>query len=417
MKKIALLASLLILSYIVSFSQEPISSSEVEQKSLQFYNEKKWDELIPFVKQALTNGNDYFYLRMRIGIAYYELSNYTQAELHFKKALTFNSSDEVAQEYLYYSYLLNAKYDDARTLSFEFSSTLSEKVGVKKENGVVMFFLEGGTKISDSAYYYNKGTNSKSNFFNPALYFQAGLTHYVSKHSTLTHTLTYFNQTAHIGTIAQLQYYINAGFSLKNNWHLSPSIHWVNLGNTTQITTPPPPTFPPQPPRTQTIKTVNNYFVGSLEIQKRLTNIIFSLGTTVSNINSTTQLIHSGGITVSPLGNMKLLLGLTSYLHTTKSYATLNTAFAPFVSFDPIKKLTIKLSYLTNQNDNFVEQNGYIINNSPDLTKSRMSVLINGNINKHLTIYGLYQSEQKQETTQKFNYKYSVFVAGFKIIL
>lgn len=417
MKKIAILTSLLILSYTVSFSQEPISSAAIEQKSLQLFNEKKWDELIPFVKQALTDGNDYFYLRMRIGIAYYQLSNYTQSEIHFKKALTFNSSDEVAQEYLYYSYLLNAKYDDARTLSFGFSNKLSEKLEVKKENGLVFFFLEGGTKISDSAYYFNKGTNSKSNFFNPALYFQTGLTHYISKHSTLTHAITYFNQTAHIGTIAQFQYYINAGFSLKNNWHLSPSIHWVNLGNTTQVTTPPPPTFPPQPPRTQTIKTVNNYFVGSIEIQKRLTNIIFSLGTTVSNMNSTTQLIHTGGLTVSPLGNTKLLFGLNAYLHTTTSYATLNTALSPFVSFDPINKLTIKLSYLTNQNDNFVEQNGYIINNSPDLTKSRFSILINGNINKHLSIYGLYQSEQKQEAVQLFNYKYSVFVAGFKIIL
>ncbi len=417
MKKIALFISFLIFSFSASYSQEPISSAEVEQKSLQLFNEKKWNELIPFVKQALTDGNDYFYLRMRIGIAYYELSNYSQSEIHFKKALTFNSSDEVAQEYLYYSYLLNAKFDDARTLGFGFSSTLSEKLGVKKENGIVLFFLEGGTKISDSAYYYNKGTNSKSNFFNPALYLQTGLTHYTGKHSTLTHALTYFNQTAHIGTIAQFQYYINAGFSLKNNWHLAPAIHWINLGNTTQITTPTPPTFPPQPPRVQTIKTVNNYFVGSVEIQKRVSNLLFSLGTTVSNMNSTTQLIHSGGITISPLGNTKLLLGLTTYLHTTTSYSSLNTAFAPFVSFDPIKNLSIKLSYLTNKNDNFIEQNGYIINNSPDLTKSRFSMLINGNINKHLTIYGLYQSEQKQEVVQKFNYQYAVFVAGFKILL
>jgi hypothetical protein len=417
MKKIAILVSLLFIYNIVSFSQEPISSAAIEQKSLQLYSEKKWDELIPFVKQTLMNGNDYFYLRMRIGIAYYELANYSQSEIHFKKALGFNSSDEVAQEYLYYSYLFNAKYDDARTLSFGFSEKLTEKIGTKKENGVVLFFFEGGTKISDSAYYYNKGTNSKSNFFNPAVYLQTGLTHYINKHTTLTHALTYFNQTASIGTITQFQYYINAGFSLNNNWHLSPSIHWVNLGNTTQINTPPPPTFPPQPPRVQTIKTVNNYFVGSVEIQKRVTNLTISLGTTISNMNGTTQLIHSGGINVSPLGNTKLLFGLNAYLHTTTSYATLNTALSPFVSFDPVKKLTVKLSYLINQNDNFIEQNGYIINNSPDLTKSRFSVLINGNVNKHLTIYGLYQSEQKQEVVQLFNYKYAVFVAGLKIIL
>jgi tetratricopeptide (TPR) repeat protein len=398
------------------YAQEAISPALVEQKSLELYTQKKWSELIPFGNQALAEGNDYFYLRMRLGIAYYELQNYTKAEIHFNKALTFNSADEIAKEYLYYSYLFNAKYDDARALSFGFSNRLNEKIGAKTNNGVVMFFMEGGTKLSDSAFYYNKSTNSKSNYFNPAVYLQAGLTHYVSKYVTLTHALTYFNQSAYIGTISQFQYYINAGISLKNNWSINPTLHWVNLGNTTQITTPPPPVFPPQPPRTQTIKTVNNYFVASVELEKRLNNFRLSIGSTVSNMNDLTQIIHTGGISVAPLGNQKLLLGLSAYFHTTTNYATINTALTPFISFDPIKQLSIKMSYLTNQNDNFIEQNGYIINNSPDLTTARFSVLATGRINKHLQVYGLYQSEQKQEVVQKFNYQYSIFVGGFKII-
>ncbi len=420
MKRKIIFSVIVLIFSINGFSQESLSPADIEKKSLQLYETKNWKELIPFVNQALAEGNDYFYLRMRIGIAYYELKNYTKAEPQFIRALNFNSSDQTAQEYLYYSYIFNEKYAEARTLSFEFSDALLTKTGAKKYNSITMAFVEGGTKISDSAKYYNKNTNSKSNYFGSAVYIQAGLLHYVGKHTSLLHAVTYFNQASSIGTITQFQYYINAGVSLKNNWQFSPSFHWMNLGNSTQITIAPPftpPGLPPQQARTQTVKTVNNYFVGSFELSKRMSNLTLSVGTTVSNMNNKTQLIHSGSFSVNALGNSNLIFGLSSYIHSTNGYSTINTTLIPFIAINPIKQLSIKLSYLTDNKENFVEQNGYLINNSPDLTTSRFSILVNGNINKKLTIYGLYQSEQKKEVVQLFKYQYAVFVAGFKVLL
>ena len=83
---------------------------------------------------------------------------------------------------------------------------------------------------------------------------------------------------------------------------------------------------------------------------------------------------------------------------------------------EPLNGLSIKASYLANNNDNIIEMNGYLVNNSADLTTSRWSVLVNGTINKHLSIYSLYQSEQKLEPVQLTNYKYAVLLAGFKIM-
>ena len=393
-----------------------ISSADVENKSLQLYQQKNWAELIPFVQQSIKEGNDYFYLRMRIGIAFYEQKNYPKAEEQFKKALSFNSGDATAQEYLYFSYLFNAQYVEARNMSIGFDPALKKKTETEEPSNVSMVFVEGGTKISDSANYYNKSTNTKSNFFDPAVYVQAGLSHYVGeKGASLLHAVTYFSQRSHTGTLSQFQYYLQASIPLKHDWTIMPSLHWVNLSNTTTSNFPLPPGGPGGPtPPSQTVKTVNNYFVASMAVQKRMDYVTLGLGTGYSNMNGVTQLNHYGSLSISPLGNQSFVFGATAYVHTTDSYSTINTAFAPFLYFEPIKRLSIKAAYFSNQNDNIIEDNGYLVNNSPDLTKSRWSLMLTGQVSNHVSIYGLYQSEQKQEYTQKFNYKYSVFVAGLK---
>lgn len=53
-------------------SQDTLNAAFIEQKSFQLYVEKNWNELIKFGNQALKSGIDYYYLQIRLGIAYYE---------------------------------------------------------------------------------------------------------------------------------------------------------------------------------------------------------------------------------------------------------------------------------------------------------------------------------------------------------
>src|ERR1039457_6036722 len=85
-----------------TFSQDTLNSKIVETKSYQLYLDKNWKELISFGNKAVENGFDYYYLRMRIGTAYYEQKNYRTAQEHFWKAYQFNSTDDLSMEYLYY---------------------------------------------------------------------------------------------------------------------------------------------------------------------------------------------------------------------------------------------------------------------------------------------------------------------------
>ena len=430
---IAILA--FVFTTIVSNAQDTLTSAIVEQKSYQLYADKNWLELIKFGNLAIDKGFNYYYLQLRVGVAYYEKKNYALAEGYFLNALKFNSDDELILEYIYYCYLFNGRYEDARVWSKKFSTNLAEKIGTDKQSAVSLIMIEGGTKITDKKTYPSKDpNNTKGNYFNPPIYFQVGLNHYINNKVSLFHAITYFNQETYGNKVKQYQYYIKATVPLKHNFLLTPSFHYINLdvaGDyvTTKVDTLWPPGVPAhsQPPpgappfkttsktTTYSTDTKSNYFVGSIAIQKTIRKFVFGVGTTVLSMNNVTQYIHSGLVSFSPLGNTKVMLGCTGYAHTIDSYKTTCIAASPFVYLQPNKRLSLKLSYLYNTNNNIVEDNGYLVNNSGDLTKSRYSALLNLSINKRVALYGLYQLEYKYAALQSFNYQYNVIVAGVKI--
>lgn len=419
-KRIGLLLFMFLVLSKTSIAGDELNSAIVEQKTYQLYIDKNWNELIHYGTNAIKQGFDYYYIRLRVGIAYYEKKNYNQAETHFKKALYFNSDEELVLEYLYYCYFFTGKTEDARLLSKKFSSDLLSKTNTTKRSALDFLLLESGTKLSDSSSYYNSSTKTSSNYFNAPFYLQLGAAHYIQKRVSLFHGFTFFNQETYIGTVQQLQYYVKAGIAFNNNWLVTPAFHYANLQLSTQIATLPPPPMPGMPPPKpifETSITTTNFIVAALSVQKTYKNFGFILGNTLSTASSTTQLIHNGIVSYSPLGNSKLVIGCGAYLHTNDSYATTYVAVAPFVYVQASNRLSIKGSYYSNTGKNIIEDNGYLINNSLDLTTNRISILPMFTLSKRLSLYALYQFENKVEASQQFNYKYHILVAGLKVTL
>src|SRR6185312_10998750 len=172
---------LVVLTCVDVVAQDTLTGLSVEQKSYQLYQDKKWKDLVKFGNKAIKKGYSYFYIQMRVGIAYFERKQYCLAESHFRKALSFSPNDELAQEYLYYCYIYMGRNEDARMLSKHFSKELATKTGVSKQSAVGFVMFEGGTKITDSTYYYDRNKKTFSNYFNPATYFQLGLEHSIKK--------------------------------------------------------------------------------------------------------------------------------------------------------------------------------------------------------------------------------------------
>ena len=109
---------------------------DIDAKTYKLYTEKNWHDLIKLSKKAIKNDIDYYYLRMRLGIAYYEQHRYNLAYQQFKKAKQFDNND-LLNEYLYYSYLFGGNYAEAEKLSDNFNDSLKVKLGITKPKKVI----------------------------------------------------------------------------------------------------------------------------------------------------------------------------------------------------------------------------------------------------------------------------------------
>lgn len=131
-----------------SREHEPLSFKTADSLTYRLYEQGRWKELVTAGSRALNSGHDYFYLRMRTGIAYFMLERYRMAAIHFEKALDFNFADKTAVEYLQKSYTLGGMETEAAYLNRRFSRTT---VGSDKGNTFLKnLFLLSGVSFSDS---------------------------------------------------------------------------------------------------------------------------------------------------------------------------------------------------------------------------------------------------------------------------
>jgi tetratricopeptide (TPR) repeat protein len=397
----------LFLFSVNAFAQGKLNSGEVEEKSYNLYTGKNWKELITYGNKAFSQGIDYYYLRMRVGIAYYERHNYMRADKQFERALKFNTGDPVAEEYLYYCYIYTNRFEEARKLSKTFAKELAHKTKTDSASAIGFVIVEGGTKISDS-----------SKLFQNATYAQVGLGHYVANSFSLFHALTYYNEAEFRGKTSQFQYYLQATIPLKNDWELAPAFQYLNRSLTPPPLPPPPPPAKggkPKPPPPQPTASTIGYYIGSAELRKKLGYFNVAIGGCVSNIDSSAQYMETASLMYNPFGNNNLSIGAVGYLVQSTMYGS-ESAISPFVSVMPLKRLTVCASYLNSTIYHLIESDGYIVNNSFDLTPSRWTFQCSVSVTKIFDIYGLYQLENKVEAIAGFKYNYQAFIIGLKFI-
>ena len=399
-------------------AQDTLTFANVEAQSYSLFTQTKWDELVRFGNRALTKGFDYYYLRYRLGVAYYMKKKYRNAASNFEKAVVFNSTDE-AMEYLYYSYVYSAQYERARWLSKSFSPAVIAYIGSDKFNAISFATLEGGVASSDSSKQFQNET-----------YVQAGLGCYVNKRFSLFQAVTYFAQDAFRGNIEQFQYYLGANIPLKNGWTFASGIQPIYANFTPDYfkidsipAGPPPPRgAPPPPPRravlVDSLGTAQSKFnfVWAATITKSFSHFDITLGAAIGAFDTATQYEQYLGITYYPLGNNSLLVGGTIYAHTENHYKNLNYGIVPFLSVSPIKSLTLTVSYLANSGGNLIESNGYIVSGTPDFMAARFSCLADITLSKCISIYATYQHEDNQEEHRHWPFYYNLFVTGIKYI-
>ncbi len=87
MYRIVFTLGLMLITFSGAKSQEYMDFNQINGESYRLYSDQKWDSVIFLGKIALKQDMDFYYLRMRMGIARYNQKKYRQASGHFKQAL------------------------------------------------------------------------------------------------------------------------------------------------------------------------------------------------------------------------------------------------------------------------------------------------------------------------------------------
>jgi len=390
----------------------------VESVSYNLYLNKDWKTLCIYGEKAVHLKIDYYYIRVRLGVAYFELKHYREATGQFKRALEFNAGDEFAMGYLYSCYLLTERFDEAKWLTRSFSPVLAESTNSNYFSAMDYVSVESGFKSVEN-------TRFKDPYF-----FSAGLAHSIARRIFLFHNFSYYSQDESRFNVQQLQYYLRCNLPLKNNFLLAGGFHFVGVSSNDKSEAP---VYSKTERMTQqgirVDSTISGFretltlrktfgYIGAFTLTKRLTFFDFSIGTTVANYDTTYQYQANAGVTFYPLKNNKISFGANMYYHLETTGNQSNIACAPFLNAYISSKIHLSISYLNNRGANITEATGYFVSNSLDYTTERWAFTASFKANSTVWVYGTYGYEKKRFNSPRedFRYYYHILAAGLKII-
>lgn len=161
-------------------AQKAWTFSDVDSLSYRAYLDKDWKKVRSVMNSSLEAGIDYYYLRMRAGIAGFARNRPEHAIPHFMKALEFSRKDPDAMGYLYLCLLNSANYPEARLIYDSIPAGARTRYGIPKRKPVTGFFIEPGyifNPADDSLAAYRPEAEFAHHYAVPSyLYVGAGLT-------------------------------------------------------------------------------------------------------------------------------------------------------------------------------------------------------------------------------------------------
>jgi len=461
-KKIPVL--LLFIALRMAFSASPAAALDFQQVDMltyRCYTEQKWDSVILVGKQALRQDIDYYYLRVRMGVSYYNVKEYFPAITHLKKAREFNSVDPFVTNYLYNSYLMTNQADEAGLLMSkapkEDLDTSWSKPGVFQqihfESGYTLSGDRNPTNLptlmgSDSIYgeqdlygnnfYANLGLNLRvSNRLSFSLaynYLNFAKTKYVQYGKSQAHLDSISDQpfsrdyfysfpwTAHDTSfqyhVKQNEAYLAATVSLPWGIKIMPAVHWINVKytmvNTSYDTVSISDTAYyskfdstyhmftyPSILYTFTQKDTSfNNFVAALRISKDIGHFIIGLAGSWSNLNGKTQYQAGAGLTYFPLGNLNLYgtTTATGFFQGSNKRLLLSQVIGGRLT--PWMWGEVNFNYGDYTNANIA--NGAIVYNNSDKIDYRAGATLTFLLGRHLRLSLVYQYFRKE--SQQYYY-------------
>ncbi|MCK4569712.1 MAG: hypothetical protein KAT76_05425 [Bacteroidales bacterium] len=324
---------------------------------------ENWDEVIQLGKEALQNDIDYYYLRARMGIAYYNKKNYRAAAVQMEKARNFNPGNALTNNLLYRAYSYSSLNPEASFFSRNLTDKQREDAGIEKGRVLTFIHFEAGPEFSDNFDTHEfkqlpRGQAQRNqDLYGNSFYSQLGMK--LQVHSRVSMYVGFSNLL--ISKKAELQYawnmpdsvvqhewgfskifpsrpriktssydytlsqngvYLNANILLGSRWSFTPAIHYVhvstksiNIDNNSRLIRDTAYYIPAIDSVAylyydqvsfdiDPISTTLNNFVVSLELNKQVSVFDWGIFASWSNLNGQTQYQYGFSATYYPFGNL-----------------------------------------------------------------------------------------------------------------
>lgn len=197
---------------------------DVNRQTTTLFEEQDWPALIRAAEKVLDADFDFFGLRYRLGVAYYEQGRFFASTRQFERALAYDGGNRYVLEYLYYAYLFSGREKQARVLAAEFPAALREKLDLQQVRLLDFLYLEGGAKQSNLV-----------DSIGTLPFFTLGLRQRVGRRLDLYHAVSYLEQNFFQTDFQQWEYYLRADWQLGKITTLHPAVHVIDLSGETQI--------------------------------------------------------------------------------------------------------------------------------------------------------------------------------------
>ncbi len=398
MDRIVLIIALLLILFNAE-SQAQKTLLDYDKSTYDLFLSKKWDALIEEGNRSLEKGFDFYYLRIRMGIAYYENENYISAIPHFEKALEFIPKDSTACEYLYYSNILLGRKSEVFLASDNLPYNYSRKSSLIKPEFFEGLYTEGGFVLNSSL---NNSGNGKGlpmqtqgilevhKQLKNYRYNNISLIHRIGNRISLFHGFgnISINNSMQFSSLLdgskeydvktnQWDYYFSADVNAGSGLGFTGFLHYLNVNvEDVKFSVDTSSGFPKA--EYTNFNTKYNELLGGLGINYSASYFQFSNTISASNFNSANQIQNTFRLIYYPLGNLNLyVLGdLTGHFQKEKGEKKYTGRFlwAGKVGFKLSDDLWAEAFYTGGEIQNYIEENGYIVYNNFNIIKRKLGI-------------------------------------------
>jgi len=354
----------------------------LDSLTYRLYEEKEWKTLLKEAHGSIREGVDFFYLRVRAGVAAYELKNYRLAVSHLSKANQWNSSDEFVQFWYYMALAMSGRSDEAKILASGFSGDFFQRYQIRPVRGMNSVSAESQMTINtdydgllDETIAETDSYVGYRNVLRRQLYTGITLDHEVKPRFYAFHGVSHLEimrmqmiqapsrnvSLNEESRTSQNQYYLQGRYNAGKGWNLFSSVNLIwghALSNWVSYTS-------------AGVPVMNDY---RYSISDRLWNIGVArelrffrpkVSLTAANINDYKQTQVNGQLVIYPFGNTHLYTVTDMSLHWDQSSDQTKTVWN--------QKLGLKTGPLwwiaeatSGDMKNFSVSDGYVVYNQPE---------------------------------------------------